>query len=431
MSPLAKVLCKRIPLTGSDIRESAVLEDLRASGIKVFIGHNESNIYGADFVIRTAAAREDNPEIIYARANNIPVFERAEAWGCIMKNYKNALCISGTHGKTTTTSMCTHILMAAEADPTVMIGGTLPLLQAGYRVGKGDTIVLESCEYYDSFLSFFPTIAVILDVDADHLDYFKDLDDVKKSFRAFGNLVDKESGVVIANVDDENTMDAIKGIDRRVMTFGFSENADVRAVNIESKGVETQFDVIYNGNVYSHITLHVPGIHNVKNALAAAASAIELGIEGEAVSRGLDSFGGAARRFQYKGNVNGVPVYDDYAHHPGEIHALIEAVRSIGDNRIVVAFQPHTYSRTNALFDDFVKELNLADKVFLAEIFAARETNTIGISSKDLAEKIPGSVYCKTFDEMEKALRAEVQPGDILLTVGAGDIYTVGERLVK
>jgi UDP-N-acetylmuramate--alanine ligase len=272
---------------------------------------------------------------------------------------------------------------------------------------------------------------VILDVDADHLDYFKDLDDVKKSFRAFGNLVDKESGVVIANVDDENTMDAIKGIDRRVMTFGFSENADVRAVNIESKGVETQFDVIYNGNVYSHITLNVPGIHNVKNALAAAASAIELGIEGEAVSRGLDSFGGAARRFQYKGNVNGVPVYDDYAHHPGEIHALIDAVRSIGDNRIVVAFQPHTYSRTSALFDDFVKELSLADKVFLAEIFAARETNTIGISSKDLAEKIPGSVYCKTFDEMEKALRAEVKPGDILLTVGAGDIYTVGERLVK
>lgn len=431
MSPLAKVLCDKIPLTGSDIKESAIIDDLRQHGIKVFIGHNESNVYGADFIIRTAAAREDNPEIIYARANGIPVFERAEAWGCIMRNYKNALCISGTHGKTTTTSMCTHILMAAQTDPTVMIGGTLPLLHAGYRVGKGDTIVLESCEYYDSFLSFFPTIAVILDVEADHLDYFKDLDDIKESFHDFAELVDPEKGVVIANIDDENTMDSIKGINRKIITIGFSDKADVKAANVIINGTESQFDVVYKGNVYSHINLHIPGRHNIKNALAAAASAIVLGISGDAVSKGLDSFGGATRRFEYKGRFNGVPVYDDYAHHPGEIHALIDAVRSIGDYRVLVAFQPHTYSRTKALFDDFVTELKNADKVFLAEIFAAREQNTIGISSADLAAQVPGSVFCPTFDDMEKALRAEAKPGDIILTVGAGDIYTVGERLVK
>lgn len=429
MSPLARVLCSRIPLTGSDMRDSTAVEELRKLGIPVYIGHSESNVSGADFIIRTAAARDDNPEIAYARKNGIPVFERAEAWGCIMKHYKNALCISGTHGKTTTTSMCTHVLMAAAADPTVMIGGTLPLLGSGYRVGKGETIVLESCEYYDSFLSFFPTIAVILDVDADHLDYFKDLDDVEKSFREFALLVPKD-GIVIANMDDENTMKSIEGIDRQIMTFGFTDKADVYAANIEQLGAVQSFDVMHEGKLFTHIMLHIPGLHNIKNALAAAASAIYLGIDGDAVSRGLDSFGGAERRFQYKGDMDGIAVYDDYAHHPSEIHALLDAARSINPNRVIVAFQPHTYSRTKALFDDFVEELKLADKVFLAEIYAAREQNTIGISSADLAKKIPNSIFCPTFAELEAAIRAEAKEGDVILTVGAGDIYQVGENLI-
>ncbi len=432
MSPLAKVLFDRgVPVTGSDINESDTVRQLRSQGITVYIGHRSENAAGAAFVIRTAAAHDNNPEVEYARDNGIPVFERAEAWGCIMRHYKNALCISGTHGKTTTTSMCTHILMAANMDPTVMIGGTLALLHSGYRVGKGDTIVLESCEYYDSFLSFFPTLAVILDIEADHLDYFKDLEDVKKSFRQFANLVPSGTGAVIANLDDKNTMDAIDGIRRRVVTFGFSPMADIRAKNLEVENGVSHFDVIYKMKTYCHIDLAIPGLHNVKNALAAAAAAIELGIPGEAVTRGLAAFRGAARRFEFKGMINGARVYDDYAHHPGELHALLDAVHSITDGRVVLAFQPHTYSRTKALFDDFAAELSRADKVYLAEIYAAREQNTIGISSADLAKAIPRAVFCPTFDELTENLRREAQPGDVILTVGAGNIYTICDKLVE
>ncbi|MGX8699146.1 MAG: UDP-N-acetylmuramate--L-alanine ligase [bacterium] len=431
MSPLAFVLAKHIPLTGSDIHESETVRSLRAAGIPVTIGHRAENIAGADFVIRTAAARDDNPEIAAALAAGIPVFERAEAWGVIMRRYENALCIAGTHGKTTTTSMATHILMAAKADPTVMIGGTLPLLHAGYRVGAGETIVLESCEYYDSFLSFFPTIAVILDVDADHLDYFADLEAVKRSFRRFAELVPEEKGVVIANLDDENTMVSLAGLDRTLVTFGLTEGADVRAVGLTQEGVTSRFTVLAGGEPYAQVELHVPGIHNVKNALAAAASAWVLGLPGSAVEAGLAAFGGAARRFEYKGSVNGAAVYDDYAHHPQELHALIDAVLPLRQGRLIVAFQPHTYSRTKALFSDFAAELARPDKVYLAEIYAAREKNTVGISSADLAAAVPGSVFCESFDALEAQLRADLRPGDMLLTVGAGDIYTVGERLVK
>lgn len=431
MSPLASVLIKYVPLTGSDIRESTVIDELRSKGITVHIGHSADNVVGADFVIRTAAAREDNPEIIYARENSIPVFERAEAWGVIMRKYKNALCISGTHGKTTTTSMATHILMAAQADPTVMIGGTLPLIHAGYRVGGGDTIVLESCEYYDSFLSFFPTVAVVLDIDADHLDYFKDLDAIKASFRRFASLVPEKSGFVIYNSDDANTVNALSGLDRELISFGLGEDALVRAANVTRSENVSEFDILVKGEQYSHVSLHVPGLHNVKNALAAAAAAWVLGIDGDSVSRGLSTFGGAERRFQYKGSCNGALVYDDYAHHPQELHALIDAVLPLRKNRVIIAFQPHTYTRTKALFSDFVSELSRCDKVFLAEIYAAREQNTIGISSADLQKELPGSVFCPTFPELAAALEREAQTGDIILTVGAGDIYTVGEMIAK
>ncbi len=432
MSPLAKVLHDRgVPVTGSDMNESDTVRDLRADGIPVTIGHAGENVLGAAFVIRTAAVHDTNPEVEYARDNGIPVFERAEAWGCLMRHYKNALCISGTHGKTTTTSMCTHILMAAKADPTVMIGGTLPMLHAGYRVGRGDTIVLESCEYYNSFLKFFPTVAVILDIEADHLDFFKDLEDVEHSFREFASLVPSYTGTVIVNRDDKNTMDAVDGLRRHIVTFGLSPQADIRARNVVTQGAVSEFDVVYKMKVYCHVRLNVPGMHNVKNALAAAASAIILGIPGEAIERGLAGFNGAVRRFEYKGELNGARVYDDYSHHPGELKVLLDTVRSIAQGRVILAFQPHTYSRTKALFDDFVTQLSRADKVYLAEIYAARETNTIGISSADLAARVPGAKFCPTLDELAQALRQEAQPGDIVLTVGAGDIYTICEKLVK
>ena len=430
MAPLAEVLHGAgMVITGSDMRESAAVEHLRSLGIPVHIGHRAENLGQAELVIRTAAVHDDNPEIAAAHAAGVPVFERAQAWGAIMRGYKHALCISGTHGKTTTTSMCTHIIMAAGLDPTVMIGGTLPLLGAGHRVGKGDTIILESCEYCNSFLSFFPTVAVILNIEADHLDFFKDLEDVEKSFRAFADLV-PEGGRIIANRDDENTMRTLAGEERPVTTFGLAEG-DIHAADLTwNKGLPT-FDVVCRDQVYAHVSLSVPGLHNVKNALAAAASAIALGVPGEAVERGLAQFRGAGRRFEHKGTYHGAQVYDDYAHHPGELKALLDTARTLGYARVICAFQPHTYTRTKALFDDFVEVLKQPDITLLAEIFAARETNDIGISSRDLAERIPGAKYCATLPEVTDALRALARPGDLILTVGAGDIYTAGEALVK
>ena len=425
MRPLGLVLKGMgMLVTGSDMNSSVSTDELISNGIQVAIGHRAENIEGADCIIRTAAAHNDNPEIAAARSMGIPTFERAQAWGVIMQAYKNAVCISGTHGKTTTTSMVTHILMEAQWDPTVMIGGYLPLLHAGHRVGNGDTIILESCEYCDSFLNFFPTLAVVLNVEADHLDYFKDLADVQKSFHKFAEL---STGGVLSNGDDPHTVEAMAGVDH--ITFGFGEHNRVRAENICPDW--RHLDVVCDGQFYCHLDLQVLGRHNALNALAAAGTAWMLGIPGDAVSHGLATFGGAQRRMQYKGTFNGADVYDDYAHHPDELAATIEAVRTMSYQRIVVAFQPHTYTRTHALFPDFVRELKKADHVVLAEIYAARERNTVGISSKDLAAQIPGSVYCKTLPEVTSYLRCIARPGDMILTVGAGDIFRAGEALLK
>lgn len=431
MSPLAEVLAGMgLCIHGSDINDGDNVQHLREKNIEVNIGHRAENITNdLDFIVRTAAVHDDNPEVARARELGIPVFERSEAWGAIMLDYKNALCISGTHGKTTTTSMASHILMAAEADPTIMIGGTLPLLHAGHRVGAGDTIVMESCEYCNSFLNFYPTVAVILDIEADHLDFFKDLDEIKQSFREFASHV-PENGTVIVNLDDENTMDAVRGLERNIMTFSLTDKADIWPKNLVSLGTQTDFDVMYHGRKFTHVTLRVPGIHNVKNALAATAAAICLGCGPLAVKYGLSAFGGAGRRFEFKGKYNGADIYDDYAHHPGELQALLDAVEPLGYKRTIVIFQPHTYSRTKALFDDFVEQLRRPDMTIMAEIYAAREQNTIGISSKDIADQIPNSLYFASFDEIIKTLRWTAAPGDLILTVGAGDIYKVGEKLL-
>ena len=432
MSPLAEVLHRAgIDVHGSDIRESDTVKHLEALGIEVSIGHRAENIDGCHYIIRTAAVHDDNPEVAAARANGIPVFERAEAWGAIMKQYQHAVCISGTHGKTTTTSMMTHITMAAALDPTIMVGGNLPLLGTTYRVGHGNTIVLESCEYCNSFLRFFPTVAVILNVEADHLDFFKDLADVEHSFHQFAELV-PENGSVIVNADDGGAMDSVRGLAHPVTTFSFADHAaDFYAENVMFEKAHTTFDIYHKGGLYAHVTMPVPGRHNVLNALAAAAAAEALGIPGEAVSQGLSTFTGAGRRFEYKGDYHGAAVYDDYAHHPGELKALLDTVKDLGYKRIICAFQPHTYSRTKALFQDFVEVLKGADQALLCEIFAARETDTLGISSRDLANAIPGAVYCASPEEVTEKLREIAEEGDLLLTVGAGDIYRAGERLLQ
>jgi len=429
MCPLAEVLLgKGLQVQGSDMNESETVKRLRSLGIPVAVGHNADNLGDCDLVIRTAAVHDGNPEIAGAIARGIPVYERAQAWGAIMRHYPNALCVAGTHGKTTTTSMCTHIFMAAEADPTVMIGATLPMLHSGYRVGRGDTIILESCEYCNSFLSFFPTVAVILNVETDHLDFFKDLEDIKRSFRRFAELV-PSTGSVIVNADNEGARSVAQGLD--AFTFGLEPGAACTAVSLREEKGRPVFDIHVHGQFYAHAELKVYGRHNVSNALAAASAAYVLGLPGEAVEQGLGSFTGAGRRFEYKGSFNGAEIYDDYAHHPDELHALLTTARGLGYRRLIVAFQPHTYSRTSKLFDRFVEELKLPDAAILAEIFAARETNTQGISSADLCRNIPGAVYCSTLDKVTEQLRKTAQPGDLILTVGAGDIYRAGERLLE
>ncbi len=426
MRPLGLVLRSQgLTISGSDMNASVSTDELIAKGITVHIGHKAENIEGADCIIRTAAAHNDNPEIAAARAKGIPVFERAEAWGVIMRHYENAICISGTHGKTTTTSMITHIFMEAKADPTVMIGGTLPLIQAGHRVGSGDTIIMESCEYCNSFLNFFPTVALVLNIEADHLDFFKDLADIQASFRKFAQLV-PENGRIIANGDDANTMEALQGLNK--WTFGLSEDNDILGRYFSPDCLS--FDVVCHGKPYAHIQLSVVGRHNALNAIAACAAAYNAGISGEVTARALARFTGAGRRMEFKGRFNGADLYDDYAHHPGELHALLAAARTLGYQRILCAFQPHTYTRTKALFEDFVRELKTVDVAVLTDIYAARERNLIGISSKMIADRIEGAVYCPTLQDVTAYLRANARPGDLLLTVGAGDIYKAGDALL-
>lgn len=431
MCALAEVLHRQgLTVQGSDMNESATLAHLRSLGIAVQVGHSAENLGDAELVIRTAAIHDSNPEIAGAIARGIPVYERAQAWGAIMRRYRNAVCFAGTHGKTTATSMATHIFMAAQSDPTVMIGGTLPLLGSGYRVGQGETILMESCEYCNSFLSFFPTVAVLLNVEEDHLDFFKDLADIEQSFRRFAKLVPQERGVVLVNADDAGAMASVAGLSRRVLTFSLEGEADFRAEQLRWENGLPHFTITFRGTPYAHVSLAVPGRHNVLNALAAAASAHVLGIDGSAVEEGLASFTGAGRRFQHKGSFHGAEVYDDYAHHPSELHALLTTVRTLGYRRVICAFQPHTYTRTHALFDEFVRELRLADVTVLGEIYAARESNDLGISSADLAQEIPGAVYCSTLEKVTQTLRRIACPGDLILTVGAGDIFRAGEKLV-
>ena len=429
MSPLAEVLHgEGLIISGSDMKESPTVARLRDLGIPVVIGHLPESVQGKDLVIRTAAVHDDNPEIAAALAAGIPVFERAEAWGSIMRRYENALCISGTHGKTTTTSMCTHIALAARVDPTVMIGGTLPLLGTGHRVGKGKTIILESCEYCNSFLSFFPTVAVILNVEADHLDFFKDLADVEKSFRAFADLV-PANGAVLANGEDPNTMQALAGKEG-VITFGL-EKGDYHAANLVWEEGYPAFDLVHHGATLCRIELQVPGLHNVKNAIAAASACAILGISGEAIARGLGDFRGAGRRFEFKGRINGADIYDDYAHHPGELKALLDMAATLGYRRVICAFQPHTFTRTKALFHEFAQVLTQPDVTYLAEIFAAREKNEVGVTSEDLADAVLGAKAAPSLDVLTQWLEKEACPGDLILTVGAGNIFTVGEELAR
>ena len=431
MSGLAEVLLRRgFSVSGSDMKESEALMRLRTLGMKAFVGHAADQVGDADLVIRTAAIPDSNPEIIRARECKIPVLERAEAWGILMREYRNNVCFSGTHGKTTSTSMMTHIALEANLDPQVMVGANLPAIGGGLRIAESDLFIAEACEYCNSFHHFYPTVAVILNVDEDHLDFFSGIEEIIESFATFAKIVPQD-GVVVVNGDDENAMKAVSGIDREVMTFGIDRAAKVMAKNLVLGARETVFDLYLDGELKTTIHLAVLGKHNVYNALSACAAAFALGISPEAIATGLSKFHGAGRRFEFKGEFNGAQVYDDYAHHPSEVRATLESAKTLGYDRVICIFQPHTYTRTAALKEEFAEALSLADVSCLVPIYAAREKNTIGIGSDAISDLIPNAQNFKDFEEALSWMKEQAKSGDLILTMGAGDIVLLGEKLIE
>lgn len=424
MCALAEVLKdKGFSISGSDMQDSEATEKLKAKGINVIIGHRAENIADCDILIRTAAAKDDNPEVAEARARNIPIVERAQAWGAIMEDYKNALCIAGTHGKTTTTGMSAHIALAAKLEPTIMLGGYLPAIGAGHLLGADNLIIAEACEYCNSFLHFSPTISVILNIEPDHLDFFAGLDEIIASFSAFAEKAEH----VLVNGNDKNAVAAATTLSYK--TFGLDDRFDVFCKNLSFDNGLPSFEIWAFGEKYTKVKLNVPGTHNVLNALAAAGAAHILGISGVAVKSGLESFNGTGRRFERLGQYNGADIVDDYAHHPTEVASTLAAVSAMNYKRVILAFQPHTYTRTAALFDDFTSALK-ADKVLITEIYAAREKPT-GLSAKTLADAIPNAEFFPTLEGIEHELKSIAEDGDLILTMGAGSIGKVGRKIVN
>ncbi len=433
MSALARILKNDgYSVSGSDFKDSDTAKELIASGIPVVIGHKAENVDGAGLVVYTAAIKDDNPELIRARELGIPAIERAVLLGAMMKNYKYPVAVAGTHGKTTATSMLSHVLCEADNDPTILVGGVLPLIGGNFRDGGKEYFVTEACEYCGSFLKFFPLYSIILNIEEDHLDYFKDINDIIDCFSQFVDKTPKE-GAVIANFDDPEVVVAVKNNPAKTVSYGIQNKfCDYVAENVvfSQKGLP-EFDVMEKGELFAHIKLNVPGLHNVSNSLAVIAVSRLLGVSKEGIKKGLASFSGTNRRFEYKGEFGGAKIYDDYAHHPTEIKATLAAAKATGAKRVRCVFQPHTYTRTYALKDEFAVSFTDCDDLIITDIFAAREPDTGLIHARDLAEVISGARYIKDFSDIEKYFEETAQAGDIVFTMGAGDIYKVGENIVK
>ena len=437
MSGLAEILLKEnFTISGSDTKPSALTEHLESLGATVFYPQKASNIIdGIDVVVYTAAIRETNEEYIEAQKQNLPMLTRAELLGQLMKNYKTPIAISGTHGKTTTTSMLSHILLAGEKDPTISVGGILHAIGGNIRVGNSEVFVTEACEYTNSFLQFFPKISIILNVEEDHMDFFKDIHDIRNSFHRFATLL-PEDGSLVINRDIDEMETITKNLNCKVITYSDTQKADYSAANISFDEMgNASFDLIKYGIFVKRIQLSVAGTHNVSNALSTIAAADLLEIPLETIQAGLLSFTGTDRRFQYKGERNGFTIIDDYAHHPTEIKATLTSVQNYPHREVWCIFQPHTYTRTKAFFHEFAEALSLADHVILADIYAARETDTLGMSSKALAEEIRSlgidAYYLSSFEEIEKFVLEKCIHGDVLITMGAGDVVNIGNSLLK
>ena len=436
MSGLAEILLDEgFTISGSDSKESDLTKHLEARGIQIFYGQKASNIIpGIDLVVYTAAIHEDNPEFAEAKSKNLPMLSRAELLGQIMDNYENSIAVAGTHGKTTTTSMISQILLEAKTDPTITVGGILDAINGNLRVGNSEVFISEACEYTNSFLNFRPKYSIILNIEAEHLDFFKDINDIRASFRKYSaNTL--ANGATIINGEIDNYEEIVDGLPQQIITYGLNSTYDYYAENItyDEKACAI-FSAMHNGTKIMDVHLNVPGKHNVSNSLAAIALCQAMNIPTEAIISGLAKFGGANRRFQYKGEIDGVTIIDDYAHHPTEIRATLTAAANYPHKRLVLVFQPHTYSRTKAFLNDFADVLSMADVVVLADIYAAREQNTYGISSKDilnlLKEKGTDAYYFPTFDEIEKFLLKNCINGDLLITMGAGNVVEIGENLL-
>ena len=430
MVALAEILHEEgFYITGSDNNESYNLEKIRKLGIPVTLGHAAENIDGADLVVHTAAVHFDNPELNAAKEQGIEIIERGPLLGVISERYPGCIAVAGTHGKTTTTSMITQTMVMAGADPTAVIGGRLDFIGGNSRHGKSEFMVCEACEYVNSYHSIAPDYAVILNIDSDHLEFFKTIDNLIASFRKFA---ESSSKYVIYNGDDERTCKAVNGLNKAFVTFGLSDNNDFYAKNItvDDKS-RTTFDVYCKGKQLNTLKLAVPGTHNVINALAAYAVCKTVGINDMDIAVGLDAYAGAHRRFEKVGEYNGVVICDDYAHHPAEIAATLTAAKGMRYNEVWAVFQPFTFSRTYMLLDDFAQALKIADHTVLSPIMGSREVNTYDIHSSQLADKIDGAVVLSTFREIADYIRQNAKPGDLVITLGCGDIYKAAELMIE
>ena len=437
MSGIAEILLNfGFKVSGSNNVESEITKKLEKAGIEISIGHKAENITDQDIVVYSAAIKEDNIELLTAKAKNIPIIERADFLGELTRCYKDTITISGTHGKSTTTSMVSLCFLEALKDPTIQVGADLRNIDGNYKVGNSEHFIIEACEYVESFLKFSPKAEIILNIDNDHLDYFKNFENIKNAFIKYVKLL-PDDGLLVVNGDDKNALDLIQYAKGTSLSYGITnKNTDFFAVNIvfDNDGFP-EFDVYSKETFYGRIKLSVPGMHNVLNSLACIALCDYYGIKYETIKKALLSFTGALRRFEFKGKVNGASIYDDYGHHPAEIIATAKALMNKKYNQSWVVFQPHTYSRTKTLLDDFAKALLNFDNIIILDIYAAREKNTYGISSKDLADKIcslgKDAKYIPDFDECVNYLKANVKENDIVLTQGAGTVTEIGPMLIK
>lgn len=434
MSGLAEILLQKgYRVTGSDINETHITRRLASLGAVIIKGHFASNVQGANLVVYTAAIHPDNPELMACKDMAIPAIERATLLGSLMRDYGCSICVAGTHGKTTTTSMLSHVLLSAHKNPTIMLGGELDAIGGNIRAGGEKYFLTEACEYHCSFLQFFPKVAVITNVEADHLDFFKDLSHIKETFTKFASLPDSEGSVVVCG-DDSNAMACCRSTGARLITYGIGSDNQLHPINLQYRSGYGEFDIIY-GSQTLHVSLNVPGKHNVQNALACFAVGEAVGLSGRDIVAGLSGFTGVHRRFEKKGEVDGTVIIDDYAHHPTEIKATLSTAAKMTEGRVIVAFQPHTYSRTLLLLDEFSRAFDDADEIIVTDIYAAREKDNGKIHARDLVERLQDrgkqARYVSSFDEIVVQLSQLIRPGDIVITMGAGSIYKVGKMLLQ